>query len=71
MTFLVKRVNKDQSGCFGNLGKWVYQIFVNCHIHLGKKMKEKSTKDLTYVQVISLNVVFGVSRVKGGRLDFL
>ena len=29
------------------------------------------TKELTYVQVVSLNVVFGVSWVKGGRLGFL
>ena len=35
------------------------------------KMKEKSTKGLMYVQVVSPNAVFGVSRVKGGRLDFL
>ena len=49
----------------------MYQITVNCNIHLGFKMKEKSTKDLTYMQVISPNVVSSVSRVKGGRLDFL
>ena len=49
----------------------MYQISVNCNIHLGFKMKEKSTRDLTYVQEISPNVVFGVSRVKGGRLSFL
>ena len=40
MIFLVKRVSKDQSDCFGNLGKWVYQISVNCHIHLGKNERE-------------------------------
>ena len=49
----------------------MYQITVNCNIHLGFKMKEKSTKDLTYVQEISLNAVSGVSRVKSDRLDFL
>ena len=47
----------------GILGKRVYQIIVNCNIHLGFKMKEKSTKDLTYVQAISLNVVSCVSWV--------
>ena len=41
----------------------MYQITVNYNILLGFKMKEKSTKDLTYVQAISPNVVFGVSRV--------
>ena len=41
----------------------MYQITVNCNIHLGFKMKEKSTKDFPYVQAISLNDVFGVSRV--------
>ena len=34
-------------------------------------MKDKSTKDLNYVQVISLNAMSGVSQVKGGRLGFL
>ena len=34
-------------------------------------MKNKSTKDLMYMQVISPNVVSGVSRVKGSRLNFL
>ena len=62
-----KRSN-DYSGI---LGKRVYQITVNCNIHLGFKMKKKSTKDLTYVQAISLNVVSGVSRVQGGRLGLL
>ena len=33
-------------------------------------MKEKSTKDLTYMQIISLNVVSSVSQVKGSRLGF-
>ena len=48
-----------------------YQISVNCNIHLGFKMKEKSTKDLMYVQEISPNVMSGVSRVSGDRLSFL
>ena len=34
-------------------------------------MKQKSTKDFPYVQVVSPNAVFGVSRVQGGRLGFL
>ena len=34
-------------------------------------MNKKSTKDLPYMQVVSPNAVFGVSRVKGGRLGFL
>ena len=55
----------------GSLGKRVYQVPVNCHIHLGYKMKEESTKDLMYVQVVSPNDVFGVSRLLGGRLSFL
>ena len=55
----------------GSLGKRVYQVPVNCHIHLGNKMKEELTKDLTYVQVISPNVVFGVSRLQGDKLGFL
>ena len=46
-----------------NARQRVYQITVNCNIHLGFKMKEKSTKDLTYVQAIFPNAVFGVSRV--------
>ena len=40
MIFSVKRVSKDQSDYSGNLGKWVYQISVNCHIHLGKNERE-------------------------------
>ena len=46
-----------------NARQRVYQIIVNCNIHFGFKMKEKSTKDLKYVQAISPNVVSGVSRV--------
>ena len=46
-----------------NARKRVYQITVNCNIHLGFKMKEKSTKDLTYMQAISPNAVSGVSQV--------
>ena len=57
--------------CSGSLGKRVYQVLVNCHIHLGYKMKEESTKDLTYVQVVSPNVVFGVSWLQGSRLILL
>ena len=44
---------KIENDCSGSLGKRVYQVPVNFHIHLGYKMKEKSTKDLTYVQVVS------------------
>ena len=62
---------KIENDCSGSLGKRAYQVPVNCHIHLGYKMKEKSTKDLTYVQVVSPNVVFGVSRLQDGRLSFL
>ena len=40
------KIKNDYSGI---LGKRVYQVPVNCHIHLGYKMKKKSTKDLTYV----------------------
>ena len=40
MIFSVKRVSKDQSDYSGNLGKWVYQISMNCHIHLGKNERE-------------------------------
>ena len=40
---------KIENDCLGSLGKRVYQVPVNCHIHLGYKMKEESTKDLTYV----------------------
>ena len=46
-----------------NARQRVYQITMNFNIHLGFKMKEKSTKDLTYVQEISLNAVPGVSQV--------
>ena len=60
-----------ENECSGSLGKRVYQVPVNCHIQLGYKMKEKSTKHLMYVQVVSPNVVFGVSRLQGGRLGFL
>ena len=62
---------KIENDCSGSLGKRVYYVPVNFHIHLGYKMKEESTKDLTYVQVVSLNVVFGVSRLQGDRLSFL
>ena len=62
---------KIKNDCLGSLGKKVYQVPVNCHIHLGYKMKEKSTKDLTYMQVVSPNAMFGVSRLQGGRLSFL
>ena len=40
MIFSVKRFSKDQSDCSGNLGKWLYQISVNFHIHLGKNERE-------------------------------
>ena len=62
---------KIENDCSGSLGKRVYQVIVNCHMHLGYKMKEESTKDLRYVQVVSPNAVFGVSRLQGGRLGFL
>ena len=62
---------KIKSDCSGSLGERVYQVPVNCHIHLGYKMKEESTKDLTFVQVVSPNVVFGVSRLQSDRLNFL
>ena len=55
----------------GNLSKRVCQVSVNYHIHLGNQMKEESTKDLTYVQVVSPNAVFGVSRLQGDKLGFL
>ena len=48
----------------------VYQVSVNFHIHLGENEREM-TKDLTYVQVVSPNVVFSVSRLQGSILDFL
>ena len=51
---------KIENGCSDSLGKRVYQVLVNFHIHLGNQMKEELTKDLTYVQVVSPNVVFGV-----------
>ena len=66
----IESVN-TKNDCSSSLGIRVYQVPVNCHIHLGYKMKEKSTKDLTYMHVVSLNVVFGVSRLQGGRLGFL
>ena len=62
---------KIKNDYLGSLGKRVYQVLVNFHIHLSYKIKEKSTKDLMYVQVVSPNVVFGVSRLQGGRLGFL
>ena len=62
---------KIENDFSGSLGKRVYQVPMNCHIHLSYKMKEKSTKDLTYMQVVSPNVVFGVSQLGGGRLSFL
>ena len=62
---------KIENNCSGSLGKRVYQVPVNCRIHLGYKMKEESTKDLTYMQVVSPNAVFGVSRLQRGRLGFL
>ena len=40
MIFSVKRVSKDQSDYSSNLGKWVYQISMNFHIHLGKNERE-------------------------------
>ena len=51
---------KSENDYSGSLGKRVYQVFVNYHIHLGNQMKEELTEDLMYVQLISLNVVFGV-----------
>ena len=62
---------KIENDCSSSLGEKVYQVPMNYHIHLGYKMKEESTKDFTYVQLVSPNVVFGVSRLQGGRLDFL
>ena len=62
---------KIENHCSSSLGKRVYQVSVNCHIHLGNQMKEESTKDLMYVQVVSPNAVFSVSLLQGGRLGFL
>ena len=62
---------KIKNDCSGSLGRRVYQVPVNFHIHLGYKMKEKLTKDLTYVQLVSPNAVFGVSQLQGDRLGFL
>ena len=62
---------KIENECSGILGKRVYQVSVNFHIHLGNQIQEKLTKDLTYVQVVSPNVVFSVSQLQGGRLGFL
>ena len=62
---------KIENDCSGSLGKRVFQVPVNFHIHLGYKMKEESTKDLTYMQVVSLNAVFSVSWLQGGTLNFL
>ena len=62
---------KIENDCSSSLGKRVYQVSVNCHIHLGNQMKEESTKGLMYVRVVSLNAVFGVSRLQGDRLGFL
>ena len=69
--FKFKELVKIENDCSSSLGKRMYQVSVNFHIHLGNKMKEELTKDLTYVQVVSLNVVFGVSRLQGDRLGFL
>ena len=55
---------KIENDCSGSLGKRVYQVPVNCHIQIGYKMKEKSTKDLTYVQVVSLNLCSMYHRYK-------
>ena len=68
---LFKESEKGRNDYSCNLSKRVYQVSVNCHIHLGDQMKEEMNKDLTYVQVVSLNAVFGVSRLQGGRLSFL
>ena len=38
--FKFNESEKDKNDYFGNLGKWVYQISVNCHIHLGKNERE-------------------------------
>ena len=62
---------KIENDCSGSLGKRVYQVPMNCHIHLGDQMKEELTKDLTYMQVVSPNAVFGVSQLQGSRLSFL
>ena len=62
---------KIKNGFSGSLGKKVYQVSVKCHIHLGNQMIEKLTKDLTYVQVVSPNVVFGVSWLQGSKIGFL
>ena len=62
---------KIENDCSSSLGKRVYQVPLNCHIHLGYEMKVKSTKDLMYVQVVSPNVVFGVSQLQGKRLGYL
>ena len=62
---------KIENDCSGSLVKRVYQVPVNFRIHIGSKMKEESTKDLTYVQVVSSNIVFGVLRLQGDRLGFL
>ena len=62
---------KIKNNCSGSLGRRVYQVPVNFHIHLGYKIKEKSTKDLMYMQVVSSNAVFGVSRLQGDKIGFL
>ena len=47
--FKFKESVKIKNDSSGSLGRRVYQVPVNCHIHLGNKMKEESTKDLTYM----------------------
>ena len=37
---------KIENDCSGSLGKRVYQVPVNCHIHLGYNMKEKINQGL-------------------------
>ena len=39
--FTFRESQKDQNYYAGNLGKRVYQVYVNFHIHLSDQMKEK------------------------------
>ena len=39
--FTFRESQIDQNDYSGNLSKRVYQVFVNCNIHLGDQMKEK------------------------------